>query len=396
MIRVSGLSFRAGTFSAEGMDLEVPSGQYFVILGPTGSGKTLLLKCLCGIIRAAAGSISVDGRDVTSAEPRSRMIGYVPQDAGLFPHLSVARNITFGLRVRGQGHDDALRLAAPIIDALGLGPLLDRGTTGLSGGERQKVAVARALAASPKLLLLDEPASALDGPSRQGLCRELRHVQRQFGIVTIHVCHNLEEAMAVGDRAGVIVAGRLVQTGTMSELIARPANETVARLLGGQNIFTGTAVRGAADEQSIVSFAGLSLAVAGRHEGAVKCAIRPESIRLRFDGCVCPDASAGPGMAVGQGQAAPTGAPAQVSRIRAVLRRIENRGPYCHLEFTPAAPPENRDAPYSPGTEAEKWGASLFIVVHVSPQEIAGRLAEGQEAVLEVAADAVHVFPGQS
>ncbi len=231
MIRVRDLSFRAGDFEVRDVSLEVARGEYFVLLGPNGSGKTLLVSCLCGLIRARAGRIEIDGRDVTRAEPRLRRIGYVPQDCGLFPHLDVARNVTFALRATGVGWAAALAAVAPLVETLGLGRLLDHRPDTLSGGERQKVALARALAIRPSLLLLDEPVSALDGPTRAEVLEQLRSVQREFAVTTIHVCHSIDEAAAVADRAGVMIAGRLVQTGRLRDLIERPADAGVARLL---------------------------------------------------------------------------------------------------------------------------------------------------------------------
>jgi len=231
VIRVRDLSFRAGDFEVRDVSLDVARGEYFVLLGPNGSGKTLLVSCLCGLIRARAGRIEIGGRDVTRAEPRLRRIGYVPQDYGLFPHLDVARNVTFALRAAGVRRAAALAAVAPLVETLGLGRLLDHRPDTLSGGERQKVALARALALRPSLLLLDEPVSALDGPTRAEVLEQLRRVQREFAVTTIHVCHSIDEAAAVADRAGVMIAGRLVQTGRLEDLIERPADAGVARLL---------------------------------------------------------------------------------------------------------------------------------------------------------------------
>jgi ABC-type sugar transport system ATPase subunit len=231
VIRVRDLSFRAGDFEVRDVSLDVARGEYFVLLGPNGSGKTLLVSCLCGLIRALAGRIEISGRDVTRAEPRLRRIGYVPQDYGLFPHLDVARNVTFALRAAGVRRAAALAAVAPLVETLGLGRLLDHRPDTLSGGERQKVALARALAIRPSLLLLDEPVSALDGPTRAEVLEQLRRVQRDFAVTTIHVCHSIDEASAVADRAGVMIAGRLVQTGRLRDLIERPADAAVARLL---------------------------------------------------------------------------------------------------------------------------------------------------------------------
>jgi molybdate/tungstate transport system ATP-binding protein len=231
MIQIHSLSLRAGDFRVRDVSLDLAAGEYFVLLGPNGSGKTLLIHCLCGLLRAESGSLVIGDRDVTCAEPRLRRIGYVPQDYGLFPHMNVARNLTFALRAAGRPHADALRELTPLIDMLHLAHLLDHSPQTLSGGERQKVALARALALRPELLLLDEPVSALDGPTRAEVLEQLRTVQHQFGVTTMHVCHSIDEAETVADRAGVMIDGRLVQTGTLAELMARPANAEVARLL---------------------------------------------------------------------------------------------------------------------------------------------------------------------
>ena len=232
MLRVQQLSLQAGAFRVRDVSLRAGEGEYLVLMGPTGSGKTLLLKCLCGLIRPTAGRVVLDGRDVTDLEPRRRHIGYVPQDCALFPHMSVAKNVTFSLRARGIRSRAAREQVRALTDTLGIKHLLDRHPAGLSGGERQKVAVARALAAQPKLLLLDEPVSSLDEPTRREICQMLRRTQRTLGITTLHVCHNLEETRSVADRVGVMAGGRLAQTGPLADLLAHPADAAVARLLG--------------------------------------------------------------------------------------------------------------------------------------------------------------------
>jgi len=231
MLRTDRLSLTVGEFDLSEISLEIAPDEYFVLMGPTGSGKSLFVKCVCGLSRPAGGRIFVDGHDVTARAPRFRNIGYVPQHSALFPHMTVARNITFALRLKGLKHDQALDELAPLIETLGLDPLLERSVTTLSGGERQKVAVARALAAGPKLLVLDEPVSALDEPTRREVCIELLNLQRKLKIPTIHICHSVVEARLVSDRVGVFVAGRLVQAGDLDELVAHPATPEVARLL---------------------------------------------------------------------------------------------------------------------------------------------------------------------
>jgi ABC-type sugar transport system ATPase subunit len=225
------LSLAVGGFRLDGVDLEIAPREYVVLMGPTGAGKSLLLKCLCGLIRPDAGRVWIGGVDVTAREPRRRRIGYVAQEGALFPHLNVERNLTFGLRVAGLRHGRAMAEIAPLIDDIGLRPLLHRRPGTLSGGERQKVALARALAARPRLLVLDEPVSALDERTRREVCALLKRVQRSLGVATLHVCHNTAEARDLGDRAGVFVAGRLAQIGPLEELLRNPATESVARLL---------------------------------------------------------------------------------------------------------------------------------------------------------------------
>lgn len=240
MIRIRDLHFHAGDFRVRGVSLDVAAGEYFVMLGPNGSGKTLLINCLCGLIRADSGTIEIGGKDVTHAEPRLRGIGYVPQDYGLFPHMKVARNVTFALRAAGLSHRAAMEQVAPLVETLRLGRLLHQRPATLSGGERQKVALARALAVRPQLLLLDEPVSALDSPTRAEVLEQLRTVQRTLAVTTMHVCHSIDEARTVADRAGVMIEGRLVQTGRLDELIAAPAGPDVTRLLLAGRPASGT------------------------------------------------------------------------------------------------------------------------------------------------------------
>jgi len=231
MLKVQNLGFRVGGFELHDVCLHVEPREYFVLMGATGSGKSLLVKSICGLTRARAGRIMIGGRDVTNLPPRLRGVGYVPQDSCLMPHLSVLRNVAFAMEVAGLSKNHAAEEIAPVVEFLGIGDLLNRSTVNLSGGERQKVALARALASKPKLLLLDEPVSALDEPTRREICVVLRRVQREFGVATIHVCHSRQEAAAVHDRVGVMSEGRLIQTGSLDELTDNPADAAVRRLL---------------------------------------------------------------------------------------------------------------------------------------------------------------------
>ena len=345
MIEVNSLCYEVGSFALRDISVQIASNEYFALLGPTGSGKTLLLKCICGLIRPDRGAIVINGRDVTRLEPRLRRVGYVPQDYGLFPHMSVEANLSFPLRAQRVRRRERRERTASLIGILRLGPLLKRSPAHLSGGERQRVALARALAARPALLLLDEPVSALDEASRDRVCAELRRVHQELGIATIHVSHNLEEALEVSDRAGVMQNGQLVQTGPMPQVLRQPKDENVARLLRAENIFTGAATPNA-DGTSTVALAGQRLALPTRHEGEVTFMARPEMLEVTQ-----PDAATG-------------------QAIRARLERVTDRGPYRRLEF----------------------GGSVPLIVYVPARGADAESVVGQEYAVRLPADALHVL----
>lgn len=279
MIKVTNLSLNLGEFSLRNISLMLADGEYFVLLGPTGSGKTLFLECLCGLIRPGAGKIEIDGRDVTNLPPRLRRIGYVPQDYALFPHMNVEKNITFTLGTNCMSPEESCNLVQPIVEMLDLDSLLKRSPMTLSGGERQKVALARALAIRPHLLFLDEPVSALDEQSRHHVCQELRRVQKELAVTTIHVSHNIEEALSVADRAGVLKNGELVQSGPVLELVRKPKTEFVARFFHTKNIFDGVA-KPCLDGGAIISFGEHRIRTMHHRNGMVKFSIRPELIKI--------------------------------------------------------------------------------------------------------------------
>jgi ABC-type Fe3+/spermidine/putrescine transport system ATPase subunit len=241
MIHLERLHYAVGGFALQDVTLDVRPGEYFVLLGPTGSGKTLLVECLCGLNRIDSGSIRIDGIDVTQMEPRQRGIGYVPQDYALFPHKTVRQNVRFGLQQNRSGRpklprDERGRRESTVMGLVGVEHLAERFPEKLSGGEKQRVALARALAIEPKVLLLDEPVSALDEATRDVLCRQLKRLQRAAGTTTIHVCHNFAEMLTVADRVGIIYQGRIVQVGTPPEVLGRPNNTLVARFVQGGNL----------------------------------------------------------------------------------------------------------------------------------------------------------------
>ena len=279
MIRTEQLSFTIGDFQLRDLSLEVEDGQYFVLLGPPGSGKTIFLECLCGLNRINSGQIYIDKRNVTKFEPRRRNVGYVPQDYVLFPHLSVERNIEFGLCVRDGNRSDISKKVIQTAEMLGIRHLLSRNISGLSGGEKQRTALARALVIKPKVLLLDEPVCALDEGTRREICGMLRCIQNQLDLTTIHVSHNLEEAFSVADRAAVLHQGLLQQAGPLGDLLRKPKNEFTARFMQCENIFSGRVVSlGNRGEVTHVKIGDVQLQILGRYEGEIKFMIRPEDV----------------------------------------------------------------------------------------------------------------------
>jgi molybdate/tungstate transport system ATP-binding protein len=281
MIRTEGISFRVGQFELKGIDLHIARGEYFVLMGPPGSGKTILLECLCGLRRIGAGRVLIDGRDVTDLEPRERGIGYVPQNYGLFSHLSVAGNIGFGLRRRHTARRSLRHKIRGVAELLGIDKLLDRSVGGLSGGEKQRVALARAIVVEPKVLFLDEPVSALDEATRRSVCSDLKSLHDRLGMSTIHICHNREEALSVADRAAVLRDGGLQQIGSPHELLRKPQNEFVAAFMCCENVFEGQVIRRVETTESTrISVSGVEFAASGRFEGKVKLVIRPEHLGL--------------------------------------------------------------------------------------------------------------------
>jgi len=233
-LRVSGLSKRFGQVTAlDGLDLEVREGEFLALLGGSGSGKSTLLRLVAGFEVADAGQISIAGQDMAGRPPRDRPCAMMFQSYALFPHLSVAENVGYGLRRAGTFSDARVR---ELLGLVGLESLGARRPAQLSGGQQQRVALARALARQPPLLLLDEPLAALDAGLRGQTGAELRRLQRRTGTSFVLVTHDQEEALGLADRIAVLAAGRVAQIGPPQEVYARPANRYVAEFLGAANI----------------------------------------------------------------------------------------------------------------------------------------------------------------
>ncbi len=209
MIELRNVTVRSGSFVLNDITFTVPQGGYAVLMGATGQGKTTILEVICGLRPVSRGQVLIDGVDVTSSKPADRGIGYVPQDLALFPTMSVREHLEFALRIRRVDRSLIRKRVAELAAVLGIEPLLDRGVGHLSGGEAQRVALGRALAFEPHVLILDEPLTALDETTRDRLCALLRSIQRHRGLTTLHVTHSREEARALADRLFVIDARRV-------------------------------------------------------------------------------------------------------------------------------------------------------------------------------------------
>jgi len=299
ILEVDRLSRKLGEFEISDVSFSVEEGDYFVLLGASGTGKTVLLETLTGVIQADSGKVTLAGRDITRESMQSRKLGIVFQDQALFPHMSVRRNIAYGPVSSGMKRSDIRILTRLLAEETGVGHLLDRSPSTLSGGEAQRAALARALAAGPDCLLLDEPLSSLDSGARVEMRSLLRKLNRG-GMTMLHVTHDYEEAAALATKIGIMEKGTVVQVDTPQRILSHPGSEFVARFVGIRNVYRGRLAR---QEDGISVFeteAGegfrletLSEAEAGeataliRSEDVTLSAYRPDtSARNLFEGTV--------------------------------------------------------------------------------------------------------------
>jgi len=260
----------------DGLTIDIAPGELVALLGPSGCGKTTALRALGGLDEVDGGRILVDGKDITHVPASKRGMGIVFQAYSLFPNMTSIDNVGYGLRLRGVGKDERRRRAGAMLELVGLEKQAERYPYQMSGGQQQRVALARALAIEPKVLLLDEPLSALDAKVRRQLREEIRRIQIAVGTTTLFVTHDQEEALALGDRVGVMSAGRLEQIAPPAELYDRPATAFVAEFVGLTNRLKGVAGDGVVE----VLGAHVPLLAGSAGPGPVSALVRPEAVRL--------------------------------------------------------------------------------------------------------------------
>ncbi len=269
-------------FELKNISLSVEDGEYFLILGPTGAGKTQLLETIMGFNKPDKGKIILNGHDITEELPEKRHIGYAPQNLVLFPHMTARQNIEFGLKMHGFGEMERRKRVDQILESFKLKALENRKPVDLSGGERQKVALARVLAIDPKIILLDEPLSSVDQETSKELRKELKRISKEYGKTVVHVTHDLVEAFSLGDKVALMKAGEIVQSGRAKDVFSRPRNAFAAKFLGYENVFRAKLVN---TKSGFSNFEvdGVTLRSAGRVEGNEKMiALRPEDIAVEL------------------------------------------------------------------------------------------------------------------
>ena len=281
MLELRKISKRLGDFYLQNINLTVKDEEYLVILGPTGTGKTVLLEIIAGMYPPDEGEIYFDGHNISRLDPEERQIGFVYQDYLLFPHLNVRDNILFALKIRKTHQANMKMQLEEMTDMLHIQHLLKRYPASLSGGEQQRVAIARALISSPKLLLLDEPLSALDPQNREIFQQEIKRIHQQTGIITMHITHDFREANAIADRIAVFHNGQIEQVDSPDIIFNKPESHFVAAFLGAENIYEGN-IEGYGESKKLL-VGSMEISVVTACEGQVKAVIRPEDIILARD-----------------------------------------------------------------------------------------------------------------
>jgi len=276
---VKDLNVSVGSFKLKNISFEVPNGSYMVILGPTGSGKTTLLESIAGLKPIVKGHIFIDNIEITNLPPEKRGISMVFQNLALFPHLTVYENIEYGLLARGFSRKVREEKVNEMLKLFGLEHLRNRYVTNLSGGEKQRVALARALAVKPKVILLDEPFSSLDANTKKQFWKEIKKLLKNYEIPVLHVTHDQEEAMYLGEKIAVMENGTIIEQGLTEQIFLKPKSKFVAEFLQYQNIFTGIA-KSNDNGTSIISIRDVELIIPGKYDGHIMIGIKPENILI--------------------------------------------------------------------------------------------------------------------
>ena len=277
-------SFGAATVLG-GVDLAVAQGEFVSLLGPSGCGKTTLLRIVAGLLAVDRGTVRLDGQDITALPPHRRDVGVVFQNYALFPHLTVAENVAFGLKARRRRAAETREAVARFLDLVHLTDFADRSVRALSGGQQQRVAVARALAVRPKLLLLDEPFSALDRKLRETMQIDLRRLLRELGTTSVFVTHDQDEALTISDRIAVMNGGAIEQLDTPEAIYRRPATAFALEFVGLSSRLSGTVAASQSGHVTVETAFGRLLAPGSFVAGAaVLLAVRPERIRVETGG----------------------------------------------------------------------------------------------------------------
>ncbi|MBN8931864.1 MAG: ABC transporter ATP-binding protein [Rhizobium pusense] len=275
------------SLAVNGISVKIADGEFISLLGPSGCGKTTTLKMIAGFEDATSGAIRFDGRDVVNVPAEKRDIGMVFQNYALFPHMTVAQNLAFGLEMRKVPKAEIASRTARVLDMVQLSGYAERYPRQLSGGQQQRVALARALVIEPKILLLDEPLANLDAKLREEMRVFIRDLQKRVGITTVYVTHDQAEAMTMSDRVVVMFGGRIAQYGSPADIYERPASLEVAQFVGQVNIVSGKLVSTDTNGQARVATAFGELSVSGVKagpDGQVTLVLRPEAIELSVPG----------------------------------------------------------------------------------------------------------------
>jgi len=284
MIHLEHLDIEFPGFRVDDVNLHVEEGEFFALIGPTGSGKSLVLESIAGLVRQARCRLMVQGEDMSHLAPEKRGIGIVYQDNALFPHLNVMQNVSFGLRYYKGNRQEARDRVERLIDMLGLRRLVHRSVARLSGGEKQRISIARALSVNPRVLLLDEPLSALDPNFREEIRLVLKELHETLGTTFFMVTHDFSEAMFLANRVGVMHRGKLEQIGETRDVFCRPNTPFVAKFVGMKNVYS------AEFEGKMAHFDALSCALEHTPAlGAEYLALRPEDIELYPRGAKIPE-----------------------------------------------------------------------------------------------------------